>query len=61
MVGAMPGLVIALVAAVAIGLAGVVSKMIRRRSREDLAEAGPGDEPGEPGSPLDRGPEGIKL
>lgn len=57
----MPSLVIALVAAIALGLAGLVSKMIRKHSREDLAEAGPGDEPGEPGSPLDRGPEGIKL
>jgi hypothetical protein len=57
----MPGLVIAAVAAIALGLAGLVSKIIRNRSREDLAEAGSGDEPGEPGSPLDRGPEGIKL
>lgn len=57
----MAGIVVAIVAAVAIGLAGAISKMIRNRAREDLAEAGPGDEPGEPGSPLDRGPEGIKL
>ena len=50
-------LLVALIAAVALGLVPKVVQWIRGSSEESLSEAGTGDAPGGP----DRGPDGIKM
>jgi len=49
--------VIGAVAAVALGLGALVSRIIKRRGSEALTEAGTGDSPGS----ADRGPDGQRM
>jgi len=48
---------VAAIAVIAIALAAKVSKWIRSSSREPMAQAGTGDDPGGP----DRGPDGMLM